>query len=404
MSKLGDLIQLQDYFTEIQQETVPKITMWITNCNFTDDEQLFLAEEISYIASIRPTSLDLLANVMCNVLQNSNFQYFHEVFIQKLIENKQFIFLRKLLITGAIGFNEFEDRIINEDKLFFAPECSLFDDYTEFEEQFEMGFSMDSLGFAIKYDNDVRMEEIVKDDINIDVEWCPFEPYQKPFKHTNPLEASALFGSKNCFSTLLKKGAQITDNVAQCAIIGGDKHIISQVDVSKHLDLALKYRRGDLLPNYSNLTFLDSIKYRHYSAAAMSFQDDPNKEDEEGYTALHYSVIQNCIPFVSFLISNECDVNIQTKKEQKTALHFAVCNKNLTIIKLLLDNSAIEKQDVNGDTPLHIAVRQNNVEEVKLLIQKGMNPKTKNLLGLSPLSIAKDNRNFEIYGLLSIDD
>ena len=267
-----------------------------------------------------------------------------------------------------------------------------------------MGFPMDSLGFAIKYDNVSRMEELIKGDLNMDVEWCPFEPFQKPFEKTTPLEASALFGSKNCFSALIEKGADLTDNVAKCAIIGGDKFIISKVDVSKHIDLALQYRRGDILNTNTNFTFLDCIKHRHYSAAVMSFSDEHNKTDDEGYTALHYAVIQSCIPFVSFLITNECDVNIQTKKELQTPLHFAVTNKNLTIIKLLLENNASDKQDINGDTPLHIAVRQNNAEVVKLLIQKGMNPKTKNSMGLSPLSIAKENRNFEIYGILSIDE
>lgn len=52
--------------------------------------------------------------------------------------------------------------------------------------------------------------------------------------------------------------------------------------------------------------------------------------------------------------------------DNETALHISVKQRNMTITKILLDNSAEEKQDSNGDIPLHIAVRQNEVEMCKL--------------------------------------
>ena len=401
MSKLGNLLQIQDYFTEIQKETMTRITMWITGCKFNDDEQRFLAEEICFISTIRPQATDLLSTVLCNMLHDENFKTFKKYIINELLNERQFIFLRKILITGAIEFSEIEDRIVNEGRLFFAPEFSLFDDYTDFEEHFEVGFPMDSLGFAIKYDNEKAMENMIKDNLNLNVEWCVFEPVKKPFEDVTPLEASALFGSKRCFSKLIEKGAKITDRVIQCAIIGGNKSILSQVDASQYIELALKYRRGDLLSTCYDLSFIQCLKNRHYSAAVMAFDREPNKIHKDG-AALHYAVMQNCIPFVSFLISNECDVNLQTTNEKKTALHFAVFQQNYTITQILLENNAISLQDVNGDTPLHIAVRKNDGKLCKMLMDHGMDPEIKNNLGLSPISIAKENRNFEIYGMLSI--
>ena len=405
MSNLGELLQIQDYFTEVQKETTTKLTMWITKCKYSNDEQRFLAEEICFISLIRPQSLDLLTTVVFNMMSSENFKYFRTALIDELLEKKRLIFLRKLLVSGALVFSEIEEKVVGDDRLIFAPEFSLFDDYTEFEEHSEFGFPIDSLGFAIKYDNEKSMMDIVKGNFDMNVEFCPFEATKKPFDLMTPLATAALFGSKRCFEELIKNGAKIDSKVVDCAVAGGNMNIISQLgDVKFNIDIALKYRRGQVLNNCFDFSFVQCIRNRHYAAAVMCFDGEPNKKDEFGFTPLHYAVKQNCVAFVNFLVSNDCDVNVLTQGNgSETALHIAVRQRNMSIAKLLLDNGAEEKQDANGDTPLHFAVRQNEVEMCKLLMSKGANPMTKNLKGVSPLSIAKDNRNFELFGLLSID-
>jgi hypothetical protein len=188
------------------------------------------------------------------------------------------------LVSGAVFFPEIEGKIVGDDKLIFAPEFSLFDDYSEFEEHNEFGFPIDSLGFAIKYDNEDAMMSIVKDNFDIEVEWCQFEPTKKLFEKMKPLlETAALFGSKRCFEQLVRKGATIDSRVIDCAVAGGNMSIISQLGAVKfNTDVALKYRRGQVLNNSFDFTFVQCIRNRHYGAAVMCFDGEPNKKDENG--------------------------------------------------------------------------------------------------------------------------
>lgn len=56
--------------------------------------------------------------------------------------------------------------------------------------------------------------------------------------------------------------------------------------------------------------------------------------------------------------------------------------------------------DTTNDTPLHIAVRSNNVEMVKTLLDGGASPNVKNNEGLTPLHLAVQAGHTEIVNLL----
>ena len=56
---------------------------------------------------------------------------------------------------------------------------------------------------------------------------------------------------------------------------------------------------------------------------------------------------------------------------------------------------------VKNNTPLHIACYKNNVAAVQLLLQhKKIKPRIKNADGLTPLDIARSQKNNEIIKLL----
>lgn len=419
MSKLVDLIQLQDYITEVTKENSSKLTLWIMSLSFTEDEQRFLAEEFSFISQIRPNSLDIYASLIYNMSTNDNYKYFMPVLIENLISSQQYIFLRKLLICGAIVFNQISDKIPQDDFLIFAPEFDLLDNYSDYEADFEMGFPFDSLGFATKYDHVENMMNYLKDK-NIDtisVDWCKFEP-TKPHKTMNPLSTAAIFGAEKCFDKLIQLNAKITDHVYECAVIGGNYSIIQKLNLQSHLnseiiDLILKYRRGRLLNQLYSLSLAQCIKNRCYSAATFAYSLDEssiNKLDEEsGFSPLHYATQINCIGLVRFLITNECNINIKSKGNQ-TALHIACKNSNESIIDLLISNGAtLENQNNDGDTPLHFISRMNNNKLAKFIYEHYEDKeqlkkvvKLQNKIGLSPIKIAQDNKNFELFGLFSM--
>lgn len=99
------------------------------------------------------------------------------------------------------------------------------------------------------------------------------------------------------------------------------------------------------------------------------FNDDYVKREYRDYeyifqkqVALHMAVQNKKIEIVKLLLLNsKIDVNIQFKssdeeKDGKTALHFAVANEDYEIIKLLLENQSIDVniKDSQGNTPIEL--------------------------------------------------
>ena len=74
-----------------------------------------------------------------------------------------------------------------------------------------------------------------------------------------------------------------------------------------------------------------------------------------------------------------------------TALHEAILQPNIMVIKLLLDNGfdPDAKATRNGYTPLHFAVAANNLAAAKLLLQYGADKSIKCSEGLTPLDKAR---------------
>ena len=54
----------------------------------------------------------------------------------------------------------------------------------------------------------------------------------------------------------------------------------------------------------------------------------------------------------------------------------------------------------DGTTPLHLAVRANNLSEVQRLLRTGANPSAANRYGITPLSLASENGTGEIFSTL----
>ena len=85
-----------------------------------------------------------------------------------------------------------------------------------------------------------------------------------------------------------------------------------------------------------------------------------------------------------------------------TALHVAVFQKNIDIIKLLLDYGydPNARTTENGYTPLHNAVTANNVEAARLLLKYGANKSIKGFDGLTALDKAKKEDKRDLVMLL----
>ena len=85
-----------------------------------------------------------------------------------------------------------------------------------------------------------------------------------------------------------------------------------------------------------------------------------------------------------------------------TALHAAMLQPNLAVVKLLLDYGFDPdvRATKNGNTPLHYAVACNNIGATRLLLQYNANKNIRNMDGLTPLEKARKEEKLEIIKLL----
>jgi E3 ubiquitin-protein ligase mind-bomb len=98
-----------------------------------------------------------------------------------------------------------------------------------------------------------------------------------------------------------------------------------------------------------------------------------NAQEKDGHTALHVAIRKGNRTAVEELLKRmDVDVNLKNYKNQ-TALHFATWWKNMPInlFKIILHkSSAVDAQDERGRTALHFAIREKNKTAVKVLLKR----------------------------------
>ena len=129
-----------------------------------------------------------------------------------------------------------------------------------------------------------------------------------------------------------------------------------------------------------------------------------NSKDEEGWTPLHYAAEQDARQTVKVLLAKGADPNVKGKNGA-TPLHYAAWEDAHRTVEVLLDNRRtsrvkINSKDEEGWTPLHYAAEQDARQTVKVLLAKGafLNVKGKN--GATPLDFAVENNAHETARLL----
>lgn len=125
--------------------------------------------------------------------------------------------------------------------------------------------------------------------------------------------------------------------------------------------------------------------------------------NNNGNTAFHIAAAEGHVDCVAALIQAGMDVNL-SNSHQVTALHFAVRNNHLSVVKYLvgLKSLSLNVQDSNGDTPLHDAAENEDIDIsiTEALINAGASFSVKNYEDLDPIDVANNNDNDEVLVLL----
>lgn len=131
---------------------------------------------------------------------------------------------------------------------------------------------------------------------------------------------------------------------------------------------------------------------------------DANKENYNGYTPLtaHFSSNLFNKEFLDRLLQNNAEIN-SPDFDGDTPLHFAVMNNNLEAVEYLLENGAnTNVKNKDGITPLHIAVKEKNYDITGRLLSAGADRNTKDIDGISALDIVKAGNDVDLFKLFSI--
>ena len=147
-----------------------------------------------------------------------------------------------------------------------------------------------------------------------------------------------------------------------------------------------------------NMDQLNSINYLLVKGA------DANKANYDGYTPLTAHLSSNLFnkEFIDRLLKYHAEVNA-TDFEGDTPLHYAVMNNNLDAVTYLIDNGAnVNVKNKDSITPLHIAVEQKNYDITGQLLHNDADRNTKNIDNISALDMAKASGDVDLYRLFSI--
>ncbi|XP_058793738.1 ankyrin-3-like [Phymastichus coffea] len=163
----------------------------------------------------------------------------------------------------------------------------------------------------------------------------------------------------------------------------------------------------------SNLKNLNDERYLDYQLiieALIRFQIDIAKllinkgfrvykmsQDEK--TILEYAVYLEDIDLITSLLAKGASPDILvSNKQNKTPFHLAIDRNQPLIIKLFLSQFDIKTYDKSD--LLYYAIKQNKIEVVIQMIEKGFSLKTKNEKNLTPFCVALINKNYNIVDYL----
>ncbi len=223
--------------------------------------------------------------------------------------------------------------------------------------------------------------------------------YPKYEDYITLLQSAAIFGRDEFIDELLKRKIDLfptTTNKGNSIL-----HLSSIPRITERfIDLAfrLEARNDQLMTPLLAQAYKDTLNKEVIHTLLEAGADPDAKTDIAGLTALHIlfkphhasSHREDLLAILEDLLDHGATVYAKTK-QGATALHFAAKNNDVEAIRILVDRANqrrikhlfINMRNSDGDTPLSIAYKHQSKEATTELLKLGANPLLKNHSGVS---------------------
>eukprot|EP01105_Mastigella_eilhardi_P000961 TRINITY_DN1120_c0_g1_i1.p1 TRINITY_DN1120_c0_g1~~TRINITY_DN1120_c0_g1_i1.p1 ORF type:complete len:1221 (-),score=409.90 TRINITY_DN1120_c0_g1_i1:38-3700(-) len=219
-----------------------------------------------------------------------------------------------------------------------------------------------------------------------------------------PLHTAIMHNNITAVKKLLAAGANIDaqnhagDVPLHLAVQYGDPAIVSLLVHSK-ANLDLRNNDGN---TPMHLAIVEGTEVTAAALAAQGARLDI--KDAEGNTALHLACNAGySAATIALMLQKSAKPTLENNLGE-TALAAAVQNCDAEVVRLLvgkMDKEAINKANLNGDAPIHIAAARGDCDVVLALVQAGADVNAKNAENCTVLQLAVEKDNTEVVKIVA---
>ncbi|KAH3756963.1 blast:TBC1 domain family member 10A [Pelomyxa schiedti] len=219
----------------------------------------------------------------------------------------------------------------------------------------------------------------------------PNQPAPQPGTEELTQEVSSIDYTTTTATTTTTSSSQL--NIATTIL---DPSISTAPSMSSPTLTAKILNRSDVDKKYS------SMGADFFEIEPTCFGSKDFSIENESRPPLHRAVFLG-VDAVRSELEKSANIHARYIVDNSTALHAAVINGDVAVLRLLLEAGASQDaQDKSNNTPLHLGTHNSNVEAVRILLEDC--PKavlnTRNVDGNTPLHVAVMMRNSQITGML----
>ena len=221
------------------------------------------------------------------------------------------------------------------------------------------------LHLAVKYDNVGLAEALLQHNANINAFYRGKTPFMRALKYSSAAVQDLLLSREDLDINIQN---QARENALWYAIHYGTFSTVKRVLEQANVQVDVKHKHGRTALHLA--VFAGRIGLVHL---LLSSGSDPDLQDDSGHSPWDYARRFNR-PAMEMIFSNdpmaEVFLGTQSSQEAELPLHQAVSYGSVDAVKRLLRQKglSLDIQNRKGSTALHLAVQNNRLEMVNLLL------------------------------------